>query len=265
MRSKRKRYSALPSVTLPVLIECDLQKSDGFIFRRRYLGEPTNDNDFLPVRVLPLAVLKSIEKHKSKGKLKTRYGTVSQRTRTTLLTVNLLVQAIHSADEKRLNTYIRLKAAKETSEGARQNDLSDYGLGDLLSKDERERLEPEIQKQVLVRVKGKGHPIAELSAELYQIAPSQLVLWWRSKERGLAAGIYCSSLDAALFALLLSRVAMPQGTAICSRCQRVFIRSRIAQKFCSRRCGNAVRQTQWRAKQKENVRDAPLFEAVTRP
>jgi hypothetical protein len=254
-------------VTLPVLIECAFQEADGFIFRRRYVGEKEkdDDNDFLPVCVLPLVILKRVEEHKGKGQFKTPYGTVSQRTRTTLLTVNLLVQAIQSTDGKSLNKYVLLKAAEEASEEARQNDLSEYGLGDLLYKEEYERLEPEIKKQVLSRVKGKGHPIAELSAELYRIAPSQLVLWWRSRERDLAAGVYCFNLDAALFALLLSRSAMPQGTAICTRCQKVFIRSRIAQKFCSRRCGNAVRQEQRRAKQKENVRDASVLLTPTRP
>src|ERR1039458_924333 len=88
---------------------------------------------------------------------------------------------------------------------------------------------------------------------------------WRSKERDLLAGIHCSSLDEALFALLHSQTAMSRGTTICTRCQKVFSRSRIRQKFCSRRCGNAVRQTQRRAKQKKNVRDAPPLRPATRP
>ena len=252
-------------MTLPVLIECAFQEADGLIFRRRYSGEKDNDNDFLPVRVLPLAVLKSVEKHKSEGQLKTRYGKVSQRTRVGLLEANLLTQAIQTADSKHLSKYVQLKTAEEASEEARQNDLSEYGLGDLLYEEEFKRLEPKVQQQVLARVKGGGHPIAELSAELFWRASSQLVLWWRSKEQNVAAGIYCMSLDAALFSLLLSRVAMPQGTAICTRCQKVFIRSRIAQKFCSPRCGNAVRQAEWRAKQKENLRDAPVLITPTRP
>jgi hypothetical protein len=235
-------------VTLPVLIECAFQEADGLIFQRRY---EEKDNTFIPVRELPLSFLESVEKSKGEGGFQTRYGTVSKRTRTALLTANRLVQAIQNADDKSLSKYVRLKAAEEASEEARQNDLAEYGLGGLLYEEEFKKLEPKVQQRVLARVKGGGHPIAELSAELYRIAHSQLVLWWRSKERNVAAGIYCLSLDAAFFSLLLSRVAMPQGTAICTRCQKVFIRSRVAQKFCSRRCGNAVRQAQRRAKQKE--------------
>lgn len=235
-------------MTLPVLIECAFQEADGLIFQRR---NEENDNTFIPVRELPLSFLESVEKSKGEGEFQTRYGTVSRRTRIVLLTANRLVRVIQNADDKGLNKYVQLKAAEEASEEARQNDLSEYGLGELMYDEEFKRLEPKVQQRVLARVTGGGHPIAELSAELYRIAPSQLVLWWRSKERNVAAGIYCLSLDIALFSLLLSRVAMPQGTAICSRCQKVFIRSRVAQRFCSRRCGNAVRQAQRRAKQKE--------------
>jgi transposase-like protein len=254
-------------VTLPILIECDLQEADGFIFQRSYSGE--NDNIFLPVRVLPLAVLKSVEKSKPWGEIQTRYGIVSERTRAWLVTANVLMQAIQTADSNRLDKYVMFKATEETreeaSEEARENDLSEYGLADLLYKEAVKRLEPKVKQHVLARVQSPGHPIAELCAELYRRASSQLVLWWRQKERNLAAGIYCSSLDAALSALLLSRMAMPQGTAICARCQKPFIRVRIAQKFCSSRCGNAVRQADRREKQKENKRDAPLVETATHP
>jgi hypothetical protein len=246
-------------VTLLVLIDCNLLEAEGFIFRRRFSGQAdevgSSENNFVPVRVLPLEILKSVENHKGDWPFETRYGAVSQRTRTKLLTVNHLVQAVQNPDGKLLHKYVQFKAAEEASEEALYNDFSEYGGGELLFEEERERLEPGTRKQVLDRVKGNGHPIAELSAEFYRIASSQLVLWWRSKERDLAAGIYCSSLEAALFALLLSRVSMPEGRAICTRCWKAFSRSRIKQKFCSRRCGNSVRQARRRAKRKENVRD----------
>jgi hypothetical protein len=248
-------------VTFPILIECDLQESEGLIFRRRCQGEEDSNgrghNDVLPVRVLPLDTLKSVEKYEGEGQFRTRYGTVSRRTRVKLRTVNFLVQEVQSADGKRLGKYVHFKTAEEASEEARDNDFSEYGLGDLLYDEEYKRLEPGIQKQVVSRVTGDGRLIAELSAELDRIALAKLVLWWRSKERDLAAGIYCADIDAALFALLLSRTVMPQGTAICTRCWKLYTRSRVAQKFCSRRCGNAVRQAQKRAKQKQKVRDAP--------
>jgi hypothetical protein len=187
----------------------------------------------------------------------TRGDTVSRRTRIALDTLNLLAQEVKNADGRRLNTYVRLKAAEETSEEARDNEFSMYGGGSLLHEEEYKRLKPDIQKKVLARVKGNGHPIAKLSAELYRIVPSHVVLWWRTREQDLITGIYCSGLDEALSVLLLSRVSMPEGTAMCTRCWKVFSRSRIKQKFCSRRCGNAVRQTRRRAKQKKTVPDTP--------
>lgn len=246
-------------MTLPILIECPFEKADGFIFRQQKLAA---GGRWVPVRILPLAALEKVEKSKAQGGVETQYGQVSQRTRIALLTMNLLVQAIQSGDGNALAKYVQLKAAEEAREEAqwkviRPSAFAPPGsalpgpLTPVVEQIEFERLEPVLREEVLARVRGPGHPVAELCAELYRRASPHLVLWWRHQERNLAPGLYCSTLGTALFSLLLSRIAVPQGTAICARCQKVFTRSRIAQTFCSTRCGNAVRQARRRAKRKE--------------
>jgi hypothetical protein len=238
-------------VTLPVLIDCPSDDEvDGFTFRRTS-GTETGCTS-IPIRIVPFPVLERVEKAKGVGELQTRYGVVSGQTRAALLAINRLVQAILTKDSSQLESYIRLKAESEANEEARFARQRQLTLADapVLFRPMSPRPASVIREVVRERVHSPGHPVAELINELYQRSSGRLVGWWDHRRRVLSDGLYCRKLDSALFTLLLSRVAMPQGTAICARCGTVFQRSRVAQKFCSTRCGNFVRQIKRRAKQK---------------
>jgi hypothetical protein len=95
-----------------------------------------------------------------------------------------------------------------------------------------------------------GHPLAALVQQLgSRVKSGSLVLWWSRREEKLRAGLYFSQMQDAIYALLALQTGEPEGVGICERCGKVFKRSRLAQKFCSLKCGNYVRKKRERAKQ----------------
>lgn len=267
-------------MTIPILIECidgDPKRADGFIFRQE--RGTSEGSSWLPVGIVRLEELEAVQTFEAPGPINTPLGTVSQRDRAILRVMSLLIQAVQTGDSQALNKYVDLKAAGEASAAARRIrgslDLDSRGvpvrgatnrpesafsawldpttlgvfqeMGLAL---ERERQENLLQKQVQARVKKPGHPIAELIRELNSLVGAKLVLWWQVKERKLASGLLCRNFSSALFALLLSRAVLPEGTGICARCGKVFTRVRVGQKFCSKRCGFSVRKARQRARRK---------------
>lgn len=254
--------------------ECDPKKADGFIFRP--VHEPTESRTWIAVRVVPFEELEAVQKHKAPGEIETPLGSVSQRDRSNLQFMKWLLQAVRAKNDQDLAKYIGYAPAGAASVAVdrlknsldfdpkkaivrRSSDPDHAWMGNLFGPlralaigQEHKRLETRFKEQVRARVTSAGvHAIPELVRELNRLANAKLVLWWQSKNRQLAAGLLCRTFPSALYALLLSSAAMPEGTGICVRCGRDFNRIRRGQRFCSKRCRYAYLKADWRARQKE--------------
>lgn len=264
------------TVTFPILVECVAchpREADGFIFRPK--RKTTEGTDWFPVRVVPFEELEAVQKHEAPGEIKTPLGSVSQRDRANLRILNILVEAVQSGDDRALSRYVKLASAKAASaEVGRIKNVLDFDpnkaivrrspdpdhawMGNLFGPlrtlaigQEHKRLETQFNEQARARITSAGvHAIPELIRELNRLANARLVLWWQSKNRQLAAGLFCRTFPSALYALLLSRTSIPEGTAFCARCGKPFTRVRVGQIFCSKRCGFAGRKARQRARGK---------------
>jgi hypothetical protein len=234
---------------LPILTECSTQKAEGFLFLK--------GGGHRPVRSVPLQALIRWQRENARKSVEGDYGTVSKSARGALLALTRLLQVVQSENTQDLVDYVQLKAATEvydwrhsvaSSSGRPKGRIGFWGSPKELS----DRLELALQQEsVRQRLRTPGSHIGELIRELsYKARPAVLVLWWVKRESRLAAGLYCPNFETALHACLLSHAAMPEGMAVCVKCMKVFRRARVRQKFCSKRCGNAVRQRRHRSMQK---------------
>ena len=95
---------------------------------------------------------------------------------------------------------------------------------------------------------GQGSPRVELTEQIDKRTKSgRLVLWWSLREMKFKTGLYFSDIKDAIYALFALQIVQPEGVGICERCEKVFKRTRVAQRFCSVKCGNCVRKKRQRS------------------
>jgi hypothetical protein len=234
---------------LPILTECSTKKAEGYRFLK--------GGGHQPVRSVPLQVL--LRWQKSRELVEGDYGTVSSRAHVVLLALTRLLQAVQSKGTGDLAAYVKLKASEEVQ----HEHHSPTRLGGLRPKESRTgffatsddlsiKFKMALQQEsVRGRLKAPGSRIGEEIRELsWKAQPAKLVLWWVKEDSRVAAGLYCPSFETALYALLLLHAATPEGMAVCAGCTKVFRRVRIKQMFCSKRCGNTIRQRRHRSAQR---------------
>jgi hypothetical protein len=98
-------------------------------------------------------------------------------------------------------------------------------------------------------------PLRQLGEALNSgIREVQLVVWWAKHEKKFAPGLYCKDISAALHALTLSRIGESNSLAVCGKCHSPFIRTRLAQVYCSSRCRVAAGMDRYRRRKKRSRR-----------
>lgn len=228
---------------LPVLVECRPgKKEEGFVL----------DPEFghrIAVRALPLEAWDSFRDVKRWKKFCGEYGRVPPGEGVILMALGQLSQAIQTGS-------VPIYAAKPDEIGAAPSGyLKNYVKFvatlraeakvpvPLLPPEEWGREDVQAEEVWNQLIPPNGNSFAELSAQLGQRTKSgRLVLWWSQREKMLQAGLYFKKFADALYALFSLQVAMPEGVGFCERCGKVFKRTRVAQKFCSTKCGNYVRK-----------------------
>lgn len=234
---------------ISVLIPASGRKEDGVVF-------DSESDQAVPIRVLPMAVWDSFTKESRWEKFCREYGEVPRQERAELHALARLSQAIHTrsiqiyeqAGEIRahvshdLRNYVRLQsAARARLKVALPLDPPDFWA------------DPELQAEALFNelLPPHGDPILHFREQLDQrIRAGHFVMWWSSRDRMLACGLFFNKVQDALFALLALQATEPQGLGICERCSKTFGRARVGQKFCSIRCGNYMRKMRERQKMK---------------
>jgi hypothetical protein len=249
---------------LPVLLPCPPgwtapeelggrgRAADGYIFS----GEGGNT---IPVRVLPWDFTRLLQ-----GKrLRTLYGAYGSRLEakeyTNLRALVLLSQLVQTggfhlnatqgagtttisfSPTAGLKLYAKMQAAirAREKEPVPTSPPEEWGKEEVQAK--------EVWGQLLPQT--AGDPVFELARQVDRRAKSgRLVLWWSRREKTLLSGLYFAKVQDAIYALFTLQVAHPEGVGICERCGKFFKRSRVAQKFCSIKCGNYVRKKRERVK-----------------
>jgi hypothetical protein len=117
-------------------------------------------------------------------------------------------------------------------------------------------LKPGQEKEAIQRWNGYRHgPKAEanyrwlLSQLMSEALDSvRLVLWWSGKQ--LRPALYCPQAKAALYAILLMKVAAGRGWGVCPYCGQFFAQKRSDQNYCTIAHREAHRVARWRATKK---------------
>jgi len=107
----------------------------------------------------------------------------------------------------------------------------------------------EVQEDALVNeiMPPNGNVIGHFSNQINQRTKvGRAVVWWSIRDKMFRAGLWFDHPGDALFALFAIQIATPIGVGICDLCGKHFNRARVAQKFCSVRCGNYVRKVHQR-------------------
>lgn len=241
---------------LPVLVECRPgKKEEGFVL-------DADAGQRIAVRALPLKTWDSFRDDKRWKRFCDEYGTVSPQERGILMALGLLSQAIQTdsvrifktepdqimaAPPDYLKQYVKI-VAKLRAEAKVPVPFVEEG------KEEEEWSKEDVQAEEVWNqlLPPNGDPFAELSEKLGERTKSgRLVMWYSRRDKMLQAGLYFKTFADALYALFSLQVAMPEGVGFCERCGKVFKRSRVAQKFCSTKCGNYIRKKRERAAEKQ--------------
>ena len=194
-----RNNSVSPSGSVPVLLQCGLDKADGTAsFERGFAAVQ-------PVRVIgDEAIDLFVENGPA---FQAEYGSIRDQQSLKLLGLLQLAGALKSGDD------VEKKAAY-----ARLATYSDSPIRELH----------------LAVLKNFPHPALarEVSAGTHRV---RFVLWYTRKNE-LLPGLYCTDPVSALYALALARIAGGRGLGACLNCGFVLSRKRKTRKFCSNKC-----------------------------
>lgn len=88
----------------------------------------------------------------------------------------------------------------------------------------------------------------------HQLADIRFVLWKRLPDRRLSPGLFCATVESALWVrALMSAIGGTAGFRICTKCGRAFWQKRSDQEYCSMKCREAHRVERWRARNRANA------------
>ncbi len=232
---------------LAVLMPCDAKDKDGLA---TFLSEVAGSH---PVRVVSLSDLTSDPR-----KIKEALSMMWDYERVQFKAVVALLSALGKKDKlaiTRARGFVA-KALALKREGDRKLGISpaldaDLDFGRVLI--QVFGLEPGQEKEAIERWNGYRHgPKADanhrwlLSQLMSEALDSvRLVLW--SSGKHLRPALYCPQAKAALYAILLMKVAAGRGWGVCPYCGQFFAQKRSDQNYCTIAHREAHRVARWRA------------------
>jgi len=232
---------------LAVLVPCDLKDKDGLA---TFLPELAGTQ---PVRVVTLDDLKSNQR-----RFKQALNTMWDYEREQFEAVLALLSALQRKDKlaiSRARGFVTQALALKR-EGDRKLGISpaqddDLDFGRILI--HVFGLKPGQEKEAIQRWSGYRHgPRAEanhrwlLSQLMSEALDSvRLVLWWSGKQ--LRPALYCPQAKAALYTMLLMKIAAGRGWGVCPYCGQFFVQKRSDQNYCTIAHREAHRVARWRA------------------
>lgn len=217
--------AAAPGRGIPVLVPCVKHKRDGIAF----LGH--NNKPF--VREVPTKALLTFIDPKQRPAFEKEYGSVSWPGH--LLYTLGLASAIEDRSAEDLYDVAKGWAQEED---------------DFREQWERIRRSP-------VRALGNA-----LSSGIWN---ARFAVWWLSREKRFATGLYCPDALTALHALIFTRLGQPGGLGVCLRCRNPFIRSRRTRFYCSSPCQVAAAMVRYRERKKRPVKHRGKRPRMRRP
>ena len=80
----------------------------------------------------------------------------------------------------------------------------------------------------------------------------RFVVWWFESKRKLVPGVYCPDIVTALYALAMWANGTRGAWAICRRCNKDYLRSRVDKTYCTTKCQVAAAMQRHRKKKKSS-------------
>jgi hypothetical protein len=206
----------MPERVIPVLLECDKSKRDGFAA----LSDVSPAG--VSVWIIPEAALRSFVNPKDRNLVESKYGSVPERERLQLLYLLALAEALSRRDARAMREVVRRYVSDP--------EYNDIAWGEV-------RKSPLYELQ---RVMNRG------------IRRTRFVVWWSERDRRFAPGLLAQDAAGALAALVFASIGQPGGLGVCQRCREPFIRVRRGskQRYCSYRCQAAAGMARFRARRK---------------
>jgi hypothetical protein len=201
------------------------------------------------VRVVAPGSVEDLLADAPRGSRARTYPTVRQTQRAGLFALLRLTQLIQTRQSKHRAAYVSLEFGEEVrrwiAEDAKLRDAFGANNWPRLNKERLADARKSVVKSLARRIR---FPLSEVSRQLNgRLRKATFVVWWADRDKKLFPGIFCEEMETAFAAMLVSRVASPEGLAVCQRCGKRFVRKKRIQRYCTLRCGNAARKSRQRA------------------
>ena len=183
----------------------------------------------LPVTVvLPDSLQALLEPNPRFAKYEKQFGKVPDSDREELLALFHLIEEERTFDQSHRRAYEAHKLAQRKAERK-----SSKRMAEVLFESDKKSLERKGRVRTATDALNVG---------------SVIRVWWDKRNDTLSPGILVDGFRDALKLLLLLNLGNADSIAECGWCHKRFTRSKVAQLFCTLRCGNNARQARLRAR-----------------
>ena len=206
-------HLAMPERQIPVLIDSDRSKAEGFVPSSLW----SNASLTGVMRLQPKAVIDALKNPEQRQRFQREHGTVWNE----LLDLLALLERMNAGDYSPII---------KTSE----SDVAERIEGDVL------------HITVKSTITGKSLAFAISEAFTKGLSKVRFVVWWSVIAHKFIPGLYCRDTMTAIYASVLSAMGTPGGVGVCQKCKTPFIRSRSKQLYCSHKCQVAAGMRRYR-------------------